>query len=56
MCLNEKNDKCTGRMSTKNLEKINFSDNLCKPDVAASEVKKNSRFNKQILIGLDELF
>jgi len=36
----EKKDKCTGRMRTKNLEIINFSDHLCKPDVAASEVKK----------------
>ncbi|KAL4123194.1 hypothetical protein QTP88_015417 [Uroleucon formosanum] len=40
VCLNEKKDKCTGRMRTKSLEIINFSDNLCKPDVAASEVKK----------------
>lgn len=40
VCLNEKKDKCTGRMRTINLEIINFSDHLCKPDVAASEVKK----------------
>ncbi|KAL4126003.1 hypothetical protein QTP88_010235 [Uroleucon formosanum] len=37
VCLNEKKYKCTGRMRTKNLEIINFSDHLCKPDVAASE-------------------
>jgi len=39
ICLNEKKNKCTDRMRTKNLEIINFSDYLCRPDVAASEVK-----------------
>ncbi|KAF0759758.1 MULE domain-containing protein [Aphis craccivora] len=40
VCLNKKKDTCKGRMRTKNIEIINFSDHLCKPDVATSEVKK----------------
>lgn len=41
VCLKEKKDKCKGRMRTKNIEIIHFSDNSCKPDVATSEVKNN---------------
>jgi len=40
VCLNENKEKCKGRMRIKNIEIINFSDDLCKPDVATSEVKK----------------
>ncbi|KAF0755949.1 MULE domain-containing protein [Aphis craccivora] len=40
VCLNENKEKCKGRMRTKNIEIINFSDDLCKPDVATSECEK----------------
>jgi len=36
-----------GRMKTKTSEIIKFSDNLCKSDVAASEVKNNLIMHKK---------
>lgn len=41
VCLNEKKEKCKGRMRVKNGEIIDFAEHLCKPDVAACEVKKH---------------
>jgi len=41
VCLNEKKDKCKGRMRTKNIEIIYFSDHSYKPETATSEVKNN---------------